>query len=125
MLTIANDGEIQPRTISVHDVISEMVGLLESLLGRQVGLTVGLDVSADVVLIDPSQLRQVIMNLIVNAHDAMPSGGRLTISTRNPTPTSLKLSVKDAGAAWTQRPQHTPSVPPSPPGASPAEPGSG
>lgn len=81
LLTFSRKQVMTVTALSVNDVIGGMERLLTRLLGDRVKLEV--DLAADLASIDadPSQLEQVIMNLAVNAGDAMPSGGRLTIKT--------------------------------------------
>jgi CheY-like chemotaxis protein len=60
-----------------------MTKMLQRMIGEDIGLVTDLDPALEWVKIDPVQVEQVIMNLAVNARDAMPAGGRLTIATRN------------------------------------------
>lgn len=74
----------QPRSdqvIEVNRVVTDSVGLLQRLLGPLIELKTELATDAGRVRADPGQLQQILMNLAVNARDAMPSGGRLTIQT--------------------------------------------
>ena len=74
----------QPRSdqvIEVNRVVTESVGLLQRLLGPRIELKTELATDAGRVRADPGQLQQILMNLAVNARDAMPPGGRLTIQT--------------------------------------------
>jgi PAS domain S-box-containing protein len=76
----------QPRRVellNLNTVIDQMTVLLRTLLGKRIDLTVVLDPGLDPVLADRSQLDQVLINLAVNARDAMPQGGRLRIRTLN------------------------------------------
>ena len=72
---------LQPRVLDLNMIVNEMGRMLPPLLGEQIGLQI---VTSDIlgsVKADPSQLEQVILNLAVNARDAMPDGGRLRIET--------------------------------------------
>jgi two-component system, cell cycle sensor histidine kinase and response regulator CckA len=80
MLAFARKQRVQPRAISVNDILRGVQGLLGRIIGEDVRLEVYLADDLPAVLIDPTQLEQVMMNLAVNARDAMPQGGRLTIS---------------------------------------------
>ena len=57
--------------------------MLQPLLGPTIRLTASLDPALNIVIADPSQMEQIIMNMAVNARDAMPNGGELTIATAN------------------------------------------
>jgi two-component system, cell cycle sensor histidine kinase and response regulator CckA len=76
---------LQPRVIILNTIIRDMERMLEPLIGEDVELVVELDPGLGPVKADPGQIEQVIMNLAVNARDAMPGGGRLTLATRNAT----------------------------------------
>jgi signal transduction histidine kinase len=73
----------RPRSLRLNDLVVEIEKMLGRLIGESVELEVKLSRESGFVLIDPSQLEQVIVNLAVNARDAMPSGGVLTIETLN------------------------------------------
>jgi signal transduction histidine kinase len=82
LLTIARKTEMVRRPTDVNKLIHELGRLLEETFPRQI--RVRQDLHADTVMIDadPNQLHQVLLNLCVNARDAMPSGGELVLSTR-------------------------------------------
>jgi PAS domain S-box-containing protein len=81
LLTIARSQPLPASPTSVHDVVTQLSPLVNSLITEAISLEVDLDAGEDVALIDPSQLRQVILNLVLNARDAMPEGGTLQLST--------------------------------------------
>ena len=81
LLAFARQQALHPRVVELNDAVVAMGGLLRRLLGSRVRLTVGLDEPGRRVRIDPTQLDQVIMNLALNARDAMPDGGALHIAT--------------------------------------------
>jgi two-component system cell cycle sensor histidine kinase/response regulator CckA len=83
LLAFARKQIFTPRIFSVRDTISSVVPMLRRLIGEDVTLNVDLSPATGYVRADVGQFEQVIMNLTVNARDAMPSGGTLTISTRN------------------------------------------
>jgi CheY-like chemotaxis protein len=102
---------IAPVPLDLAVVVRDSERLLRRVLGEDVTLTVELDEGLWPVLCDPAQLEQVILNLVVNARDAMPSGGTLSISARNAEARLLvdlrtgerrkgewvRLSVRDSG----------------------------
>ena len=83
LLTFSNHRVTDPHSVNLNELILESEQLCRSLLGETVEWTTSLDASARQVYADPSQLTQVLMNLVVNASDAMPQGGVLTIKTEN------------------------------------------
>jgi two-component system cell cycle sensor histidine kinase/response regulator CckA len=72
-------SEILP--LNLNDIINDSVKLLEGVLDKRIGLKTTLSNNIPTIEADPSQLEQVIMNLMVNARDAMPDGGLITITT--------------------------------------------
>jgi len=72
----------QPRVLSLNELVQQMRDMLQRLIGEDIDLAVTFDSSPCQVKADESQLSQVIMNLVVNARDAMPTGGKLAIETR-------------------------------------------
>ena len=88
LLAYSGRQTLQPRVVSLADVLAELAPLLRRLVGRHIELRLEQGGDLDPVLVDPGQLEQVITNLVVNARDAMPTGGSLTIRTDN-----LKLAA--------------------------------
>ena len=72
----------RPETLSVNSQVSELERMLRRLLSENIELHVRLAPKIPPVKVDPGQFQQVVMNLVINARDAMPNGGSLTISTR-------------------------------------------
>jgi two-component system cell cycle sensor histidine kinase/response regulator CckA len=83
LLAFSRQQALQPRVLNVTDVLAELSHLLRRLIGENIELDIVHDRELEPVKVDHGQLEQVIINLAVNARDAMPSGGRLTIRTRN------------------------------------------
>jgi two-component system cell cycle sensor histidine kinase/response regulator CckA len=81
LLAYARQQVLAPQLVCLNDAVRGMARLLHPLLGRQVTLELALEQPGRMVRIDPSQLDRVLMNLAMNARQAMPSGGRLTLST--------------------------------------------
>src|SRR5579864_3957599 len=82
LLAFARRQVLQPRNVDVNQTVSGTVDLLRSIIGPQIELNVSLTQDARIVRADATQLEQVLMNLCLNARDAMPKGGRLGIETR-------------------------------------------
>ena len=83
LLSFARREIVQPEIVDVNDVVSNVEQLLRRTLGEQVELNSSLAENLRPVLIDPGQLEQILVNLAVNARDAMPGGGALQIDTVN------------------------------------------
>ncbi len=83
LLAFARREVIQPEVIDVNSVVRDVEQLLRRTLGEHIELCNGLPENLRSVLIDPGQLEQILVNLAVNARDAMPDGGTLTIDTAN------------------------------------------
>jgi CheY-like chemotaxis protein len=81
LLAFARKEVVRPQAVSLNGLIKEIESMLRRLLGEDVALETDLDPSLENVLADPGQIHQVLMNLVANARDAMPGGGRLTIKT--------------------------------------------
>lgn len=82
MLKFARREPHEVLTLNLHDVINDTVKLFEGASNKKIKLSVNLDKDTHIIKGDPNQIEQVIMNLLVNAKDAMPDGGLITISTR-------------------------------------------
>lgn len=85
LLAFGRGQVLQLRNISLNTVVSGMESLLRRLIGEDIELAVVRGPDLGLVKADPSQIEQVVMNLAVNARDAMPAGGRLMIETANAT----------------------------------------
>ncbi len=83
LLAFARREIVQPEVVDVNDVVRDVEQLLRRTLGEQVELHSSLAADLHAVLIDPGQLEQILINLAVNARDAMPEGGMLRIDTAN------------------------------------------
>lgn len=83
LLAFSRKQTLKPRVIDLRDVLSDLTHLLNRLVGEKVLLTLSHDPDLRPIRADKRQLEQVIMNLVVNARDAMPGGGEIRIETEN------------------------------------------
>jgi len=112
LLAFSRRQMLQPKVLDLNALVAGMRDMLQSLVSERVEITLSLDPEAGFVEADPGQLEQVLVDLVVNARDAMPTGGRLAIGTENVTPDEefrrshpdrraasyVVLSVADTGA---------------------------
>ncbi len=85
LLMFSRQQVFEPKVISLNEVLTGMERMLKRVLGEQLELVVSLAAETGRIRADRSHLEQVVLNLAVNARDAMPDGGRLTIETSNVT----------------------------------------
>ena len=83
LLAFSRKQILQPRVVNLNAVLHELLRLLRRLIGEDVDVVLVPDPALGLTRIDPMQFEQAIINLAVNARDAMPTGGRLTIETSN------------------------------------------
>jgi len=83
LLAFSRQTVLQPRRVSLNDVVRNVDKMLRRLIGEDIEVLTALAPDLGTVKVDPGQVEQVLMNLVVNARDAMPSGGKLTIQTEN------------------------------------------
>jgi PAS domain S-box-containing protein len=117
LLAFSRRQVLQPKVLNLNGVVSELEKMLRRLIGEDIGLWPVLESDLGSVKADPGQIEQIIMNLAVNARDAMPLGGKLTIETANvyldedyakkhiaviPGP-YVMLAVSDAGTGMDSR----------------------
>ncbi|MDB4909020.1 MAG: hybrid sensor histidine kinase/response regulator [Gemmatimonadetes bacterium] len=116
LLAFSRKQVLQPRPFNLNATVSESRQMLGRLIGEHIRVETELDASLDLVLADPGQVEQVLMNLVLNARDAMPNGGTLTITTSTDdfddarvqqAPGSLRgrfarLGVSDTGAGMSE-----------------------
>ncbi|HXG89338.1 MAG TPA: ATP-binding protein [Vicinamibacterales bacterium] len=81
MLTFSREQILQPKIIDLNITLSKVEPMLRRVLGEDIVMTIAPKAVRGSVRVDPGQIEQVIMNLVVNARDAMPHGGRLTVET--------------------------------------------
>ena len=107
LLAFGRKQILNPRIFCVNESVMNTSKMLGRLIGEDIILRADLDPDLASTKADPGQVEQIIMNLAVNARDAMPSGGKLTISTKNvevkelrssiPAGDYVRLSVRDSG----------------------------
>jgi hypothetical protein len=83
LLIFSRRETVQPAPVDLNEVVNDIERLLRRTLGEHIELAVRLSPEVPAVLADPGQVEQVLVNLAVNARDAMPDGGRLMIETRD------------------------------------------
>ena len=83
LLAFSRKQILQPQTLQLNSVVSNISQMLRRLLGEDIQVTLHLDAALGQIQADPTQLEQVLVNLAVNARDAMPDGGKLVIETDN------------------------------------------
>jgi hypothetical protein len=117
LLAFGRRQVLQSRNVDLNSVVRGLEKMLRRLIGEDIELRTSFDPGAGLVKVDPGQFEQVIMNLVVNARDAMPRGGVLTIGTatagigRNPSAGQpmlpagryVMLAVSDTGAGMDAR----------------------
>jgi PAS domain S-box-containing protein len=104
LLAFSRRQVLQPRALDLNAVVSDMDMMLRRLIGEDVELVTLLDPTVGPVQADPTQIEQVIVNLAVNARDAMPNGGSVTIETSEAFTGDgefIELRMTDTGVGMT------------------------
>lgn len=94
LLAFSRKSVVEPQLVNLNEMVDQSAKLLRRLIGEDVALAVLTHPVTLNVVIDPGQLEQVLMNLALNARDAMPAGGRLTIETRGIEIIGIDRSIK-------------------------------
>ncbi len=100
LLAFSRRQGVRASLVNLNTLVEEMDRMLRRVLGEDIELTVKLAPELKTVRADPGQIEQVILNMAVNARDAMPSGGQLLIETRNsadPDRDRVTISISDTG----------------------------
>lgn len=104
LLAFARQRMVEPKIVNLAALVEGLTGLLRPLLGPGVQLAVRTEATLPPVRLDPAQFEQVLMNLAVNARDAMPGGGRLDIELANERRGErhgVRLIARDSGTGMT------------------------
>jgi signal transduction histidine kinase/ActR/RegA family two-component response regulator len=83
LLAFSRQQVLEPKVVNLNDLVSDTQRMLMRTLGEDIAIRVSLGDRLAAVRVDPGQVQQILLNLSVNARDAMPSGGALSIQTRN------------------------------------------
>jgi len=83
LMAVAQQRTVEPCLLNFNDALSEVCRLLTRLVGENIELIPDLANDLGLVKMDPTQVQQIVLNLVLNARDAMPDGGRVTLTTRN------------------------------------------
>ncbi len=98
LLHFSRDGLGQIIPVDVHETIREVVELMRRNIDPEIAVTLKLEALHPIVTGDPGQIHQMLLNLALNARDAMPTGGELTFRTiQNDAASTLVVLVKDSG----------------------------
>ncbi|MGQ0815862.1 MAG: response regulator, partial [Gemmatimonadota bacterium] len=95
LLAFSRRQVLQPRVVNINEILTGMQQMLARLLGEHIVVRIQLKQELRDVNADPGQIEQAVMNLAVNARDAMPSGGSLTFETRNVSAYDAPLASHD------------------------------
>jgi signal transduction histidine kinase/CheY-like chemotaxis protein len=91
MLAFSRKQILQPKVIDLNVTLSKVEPMLRRVIGEDIVMAIAPKATRPQVRVDPGQIEQVIMNLVVNARDAMPHGGRLTVETGDVSPDAVTL----------------------------------
>ncbi len=119
LLAFGRKQTLQPNPVLLNQVVKEFTKILISLIGEDIEIELKLDPDLGVCFVDQHQITQVLMNLAVNARDAMPDGGKLVIDTSNivinryskklktqPSGSYIQLTVTDTGIGMDKSTRH-------------------
>jgi two-component system cell cycle sensor histidine kinase/response regulator CckA len=104
LLAFSRKQTLHVAPVDLNDVVSEMRDMLQRLIGEQIDIVLRLTPDLPSILADRVQVEQILMNLLVNARDAMPSGGVITVETVSATP-AVRLRITDTGTGMDEATQ--------------------
>jgi PAS domain S-box-containing protein len=93
LLAFSRKQIIEPKPLDLNAIVNDAERMFQRLIGEDIELAISLDPLLGQIMADPAQIQQVLMNLIINARDAMVDGGKLEISTKN-----IDIDERGAGA---------------------------
>jgi signal transduction histidine kinase/ActR/RegA family two-component response regulator len=105
LLSFSRKTAVAPRPLDLNALVNDTCRMIRRMIGENIELRLSLAPALDAVRADPGQMEQILLNLAVNARDAMPNGGELRITTENAQPAggrSVKLVVADTGEGMTE-----------------------
>jgi PAS domain S-box-containing protein len=115
LLAVSRAQVLNPRLVDLNAVLRDTAQMLQRLIGEDIDFRMDLEPTLGAVKVDPDQIVQVVLNLVVNARDAMPRGGELVIETRNVGPEEaglpgagglgVLLAVRDTGSGIDEQTQ--------------------
>jgi signal transduction histidine kinase len=97
LMAFSRSGQGEPRDLDLNRFVRGVAPMLQRVLGSPIDLVLELDPRLPLVAVDPNQVRRLLVNLAVNAREAMPEGGELRIATR-PRRDSVEIAVSDTGS---------------------------
>jgi PAS domain S-box-containing protein len=96
LLAFARKGKYQSTTIDIHALINETISILRRTIDKKISIEQKMEAHDHFISGDPTQIQNALLNISLNARDAMPQGGKLTLSTRNEE-RILNVSISDTG----------------------------
>jgi len=120
LLAFSRQQSLLPKVVNINKIIKNMKNMLIRLIGEDVKLRTNLSLTIGNIKVDSGQIEQIIMNLVINARDAMPDGGNIVISTKNFTVDNnftishdglnegnyIQISINDAGIGMSKEIQN-------------------
>ncbi|OGV56932.1 MAG: hypothetical protein A2X45_12755 [Lentisphaerae bacterium GWF2_50_93] len=116
LLVFSHQGKYQSVPVNMHDIVCEVITLLGRSIDKRIRFLQNLDAELHIVIGDPSQLHNSILNIAINARDAMPQGGRISFESRNkmldggnpsdlPAGNYIEISISDTGTGMDEETQ--------------------
>ena len=103
LLAFSRRQVLQPKLVSLNHLVTNLKTMLERIIGERIMIETALDPGLGLIKADPHQLEQVVMNLAINARDAMPNGGVFRIETGMESEGRVRMTVSDTGCGMDER----------------------